>query len=99
MLGAQVHLLAVGAGLQIPEVNRVAVPVAEQQLRDDSVLDHGRRTPLAADQGVLRKVPPGGIREELRTAVPLPRTNHIEGAVVQKRDGARSVIAVALAKT
>ena len=96
VLGPEVDALLVAPVGEVPEVQGVAVLAAQQQLRDEPVLDHRRAAPLAGDQHVLVEVPPGVVVEVLRAAVGLPGAQHVEGGVVEQRDPARAVV-VALA--
>ena len=91
VLVAEVHPLHVPAAAQVPEVQRVPVLAAQQQLADDAVLHHRRRAPLGGDQYVLGQVPPEVVRQVLRAAVGLPRPAYLERGVVEHRDAARSV--------
>ena len=91
VVSPQVHPLDVLARGKIPEVQRMAVLVGQQQLRVDPVLDHGGGAPLAGDQRVLLEVPPRVIRQVLRPAVVLPGPQHVEGGMVEQRDPAGPV--------
>src|SRR5882757_4096064 len=94
VLRTEVDLLLVLAGGQVPEVQLVAVLVAQQQLRVDPVLDHRRGAPLAGDQRVALQVPPGVVGQVLRAPVGFPGAQHVEGVVVQQGDAAGAVIPV-----
>src|SRR5215207_8396467 len=78
VLGAEVDALHVLTRGEVPEVDRVPVLLAQQQLRHDPVLDHRRTAPLAGDQHVLVEVPPGVVVEVLRPAVGLPGAQDVE---------------------
>ena len=91
VLGPEVDLLHVLARLEVPDVQPVAVLVAEQQLADQAVLDHLRRAPLARDDGVVVEVPPEVVRELLRAAVVLPGALDREVVVVEQEDAAGPV--------
>ena len=75
---------------EVPEVQRMAVLLAEQQFRHQAVLDHRGGAPLAGDQRVLVQVPPGVVGQVLRSAIGLPGAQHVEGVVVEQRDPARA---------
>jgi hypothetical protein len=91
VLVAQVDGLDVLPGVHVPEVQPVAVLAAEQQLRDDAVLDHRWRGPLRGDRNVLHDVPPDVVGQVLVAAAGLPRAGDVEGGVVEQRDPARAV--------
>ena len=91
VLGAEVDLLQVRALLEVPDVELVAVLVAEQQLADEAVLDHVRRAPLAGDDRVVVEVPPEVVGELLRAAVVLPGALDREVVVVEQEDAAGAV--------
>ena len=80
MLGAEVDALQVLTRGEVPEVDGVAVLLAQQQLRHDAVLDHRRAAPLAGDEDVLVEVPPGVVVEVLRPAVGLPGAQDVEAS-------------------
>src|SRR5215207_414542 len=90
MLLAQIEGLHVAPPLQVPEVEAVAVLAIEQQLGLHPGLDHARRTPLTADEGVVAEVPPEVVVQLLLAAVDLPATEHVEGVVIEHEDAARS---------
>ncbi len=94
MLRPQVDLLQVPAAAQVEEVQPVPVPLAEQQLADQPVLDHRRRAPLAGDHDVGAQVPPEVVGEVLRPALLLPAAEHLERVVVEQGDAARPLVAV-----
>ena len=98
VLGAEVDRLQVPALGEVPEVELVAVLLAEQQFGHEPVLDHRRRAPLAGHQDVLVEVPPGVVGQVLRPAVGLPGAEDVEGAVVEQRDAARPVVPVGSAQ-
>ena len=98
VLRTEVDRLQVPALGEVPEVQRVAVLLAQQQLGHDAVLDHRRRAPLAGDRDVLVEVPPGVVGQVLRAAVGLPGPQHVERGVVEQRDPARPVVAVRAAE-
>ena len=77
-----------------PEVQVVAELSAQQILGIQPVLDHRRRGPLRRDHGVVAQMPPHVVGEVLRSAVLLPRTDHLERVVVEQRDAAGTVVAV-----
>src|SRR5215207_4283678 len=90
MLLAQIEGLHVAPPLQVPEVEAVAVLAIEQQLRLHPGLDHARRTPLTADEGVVAEVPPEVVVQLLLAAVDLPAAKDIEGVVIEHEDATRS---------
>ena len=98
VLRAEVDGLQMPALGEVPEVQRVAVLLAQQQLGHDAVLDHRRGAPLAGDRDVLVEVPPGVVGQVLRAAVGLPGAQHVERGVVEQRDPARPVVAVRAAE-
>src|SRR5215204_1659285 len=90
MLLAQIEGLHVAPPLQVPEVEAVAVLAIEEQLGLHPGLDHARRTPLTADEGVVAEVPPEVVVQLLLAAVDLPATEHVEGVVIEHEDPTRS---------
>jgi hypothetical protein len=91
VLGAEVELLHVPPPLHVPDVQPVAVLVAEQELRVHARLDHVRRAPLAGDHAVVAEVPPEVVGELLRAAVALPCALDLERVVVEDEDAAGTV--------
>ena len=91
VLGAEVDLLDVLALLEVPDVELVAVLVAQQQLGLDAALDHVRRAPLGGDDRALVEVPPEVVGQLLRPAVLLPGALDREVLVVEQEDAAGPV--------
>ena len=91
VLRPEVDLLHVPARREVPDVELVAVLVAEQQLADQAVLDHVRRAPLRGDHGAEVEVPPEVVGELLRAAVDLPLALDREVVVVEQEDAAGAV--------
>ena len=91
VLGAEVDLLDVLALLEVPDVELVAVLVAQQQLGIEAVLDHVRRAPLGGDDRALVEVPPEVVGQLLRPAVLLPGALDREVLVVEQEDPAGAV--------
>src|SRR5215208_3977541 len=97
MLLAEIERLRVAALAQVPKMETVPVLPVEQQFRLHSALDHARRAPFAADQGVVAEVPPEVVVQILLAAVDLPATEHVEGVVIEHEDPA-GTLAVGRAK-
>ena len=97
VLVAEVDGLLVLALVQVPEMQPPAIFGAEQNFRDQAVLEGIGRSPLARDQRVVTEMPPGIICEMLRPAVDLPLAAHIERLVVHQEHAARS-LALAVAQ-
>src|SRR5277367_6574861 len=76
ILGAEVERFQMPPVAQIPDVNRVTVLVAEQELGHDAVFDHVRRAPFARDRDVPTEMPPEIVREPLLPAIDLPSPKH-----------------------
>ncbi len=91
VLRAEVDLLHVLARGEVPDVQLVAVLVAEQQLADEAVLDHVRRAPLRGDDGAEVQVPPEVVGQLLRSAVGLPLALDREVLVVEQEHAAGPV--------
>ena len=91
VLRPEVDLLHVLARREVPDVQPVAVLVAEQQLADEAVLDHVRRPPLGRDHRAEVEVPPEVVGELLRPAVGLPLALDREVLVVEQEDAAGPV--------
>src|SRR4051812_19228888 len=91
VLFAQVNTLGEPAIAQIPKIEVVPVLAIEEQVRLDTVLDHVRGAPLAADQGVVAEVPPEVVVQVLVAAVDLPAALHLEGVMIEHEDTAGTV--------
>ena len=91
VLVAEVDLLQVLALRHVPEMQPAAVLGAQDLLRDQPVLDHVGRAPLAGHHRVVAEVPPHVVGEVLRAAVDLPAAEHVEGLVVHHEDAARAL--------
>ena len=89
VLLAEVDLLQVLALGQVPEMQLAAVFAAEQDFRDEAVLERVGRAPFAGDHGVVAEMPPGVIGELLRPAIDLPAAERLEALVVHHEDAAR----------
>src|SRR5262245_65644451 len=85
------------ARVQIPEVQPPAILGAEQDFRNQAVLESIRCAPLARHQGVVTEMPPRIISEVLRAAVDLPLAAHVEGLVIHHEHAARA-LALAVAQ-
>ena len=91
VLGPEVDLLHVAAPRQVPEVETSAVLAAEQELRDQPVLEHVVRAPLARHGRVVAEVPAQVVPEMLGPAVDLPPAADVEGLVVHQEHAARTL--------
>ena len=77
---------------QVPDVERVAVLAAQQQLRVDAVLHHVRRAPLAGDHRVVAEVPPEVVGQLLlRPRSCSHAAPHLERLVIEHEDAAGAV--------
>src|ERR1041384_8839697 len=90
VLVAEVERLDVAPAAQVPDVEAMAVLLAEQQLRDHAALDHLRRAPLARQQGVVAEVPPEVVGEVLRPAIALPAAAAVEALAVGEEEIGRA---------
>ncbi len=98
VLVAQVDGLHVLARTHVPEVQPVPVFAAEQQLGDDSVLDHRRGRPLRCHQHVVIDVPPDVVRQVLVASVLLELADDVKIRVVEQGHPAGAVLAVGAAQ-
>src|SRR5262249_46221281 len=89
MLFSEIDLLHVLALGEVPEMQAVAVFAAEQNFRDETVLERIGRAPFACHHGVVAEMPPTVIAELLRAALDLPSAERLEGFVVHQEDSAR----------
>ena len=79
---------------QIPEMDGVAVFVAEQVLGHDAVLELRRQAPFAGHHVVARQVPPEVVMQLLRAAIDLPAAADVEGLAVHDEDAGGPCVAV-----
>ena len=91
---AQVDGLDVLALAQVPEVDRVAVFVAEQILGDEAALELRRQAPFGTDHVVLRQVPPEIIVLVLLAAIHLVLADDLERLAIHDEDARRAVGAI-----
>src|SRR5262245_66086358 len=80
---AEIDLLQVPALGEIPEMQAPAVFAAEQNFRNEAVLEGVGRAPFAGNHGVVAEMPPRVITELLRSAVDLPTAKGLETLVIQ----------------
>jgi hypothetical protein len=86
---AKIDLLQVLALGEIPEVQTATVLAAEQNLRNEAVLEGVGRTPFARPDRVVVEVPTGIVAEKLRSAVDFPAAERLEALVIYQKDPAR----------
>ena len=72
---------------------RTCWPSSSSGTMPSSIIDGVPHSLVISD--VLVEVPPGVVGQVLRAAVGLPGAQHVEGGVVEQRDPARPVVAVA----
>src|ERR1700688_4382902 len=77
------------AGMQVPEMNLVAVLPGEKNFRNEAVFDHVGRAPFARNEHVVTEMPPRIVGELLRPAIDLPLSANVEAFVVHEKDAAR----------
>src|SRR4051794_23478428 len=99
MVGPEVDRLHVATCAQVPEVNAVAVSVAEQIFGNDAVLELRRQRPFARDHVVAGQVPPEIIVKLLRTSIDLPPPEHLETLAVHDENARRPLRAVRASPT
>src|SRR5215475_5934408 len=78
------------AAPQIPDVQSVAVFLAQKQFGNQAALEHVRRAPFARNQRVESEVPPEVIGQLLGSPVDLPAAAHVEALAVDDEDTARA---------
>src|SRR5713101_6831354 len=88
VLRAEIDLLHMAPPAQVPYVEPMAIVTLDQALDAEPVLEHVGCAPFAGDRDVVAEVPPEIVSEELRTAVDLPLTEHVEALMVQQKDPA-----------
>src|SRR5688572_21959537 len=89
LLVAEIDGLLMFARVQVPEMQPAAIFRAEQDFRDEAVLEHVRRAPFAGDERIMAEMPPCVIGELLRPAIDLPLAANIEGFVIHQENAAR----------
>ncbi len=88
VLFAEVDLLLVLALVEVPEVQPASIFAAEQDLRDEPVLERIGGSPFARHHGVVTEMPPEIIGQLLGTAVHLPLAENIEALGIEQEDAA-----------
>src|SRR6185312_2741235 len=83
---AEVDRLHEAARMEVPEVQPVTIPVREQILGDQPVLELRRQPPLARDHVVVRNVPPEVVAQPLVAALQLPAPENLERLAVEQED-------------
>src|SRR5713101_5412500 len=91
LLFAQIERLDMASSAQVPNVHLMAVFTAEQQVGLQSVFDHVRRAPLAAQQGVETQMPPEIVMKKLRSTVHFPLAQNVERFAIEHENAARAV--------
>ena len=76
---------------QVPQMQRVTVLAAEQQIGLHSIFDHFRRAPFAGDRNVVAEMPPEVVGQVLRSAVDLPAAEHVDALMVEQKESAGTV--------
>src|SRR5947208_13381728 len=81
------------AAAQIPHMHLMSIFAAEEEVRLQSVFDHIRRAPFAAQQGVEPQMPPEIVMQKLRAPIHLPLTQDFERFAIEHEntDGAVTV--------
>src|SRR6266516_2352235 len=91
LLVTQVERLQVPAAPQVPDVDLMSIFAGEKLVRLQSVFDHVRRPPFAAQQRVESQMPPKIVMQKLRTAVHFPLPENFERFAVEHENAARAV--------
>ena len=94
MIGAEIDGLHVAAAAQVPEVDLMAVAVAEKVFRDDAVLELRRQPPFTRHHVVAGQIPPKIVVELLRAPINLPSPEYLEGFAIHDEHAGRTVGAV-----
>src|SRR5436190_7716951 len=76
---------------QIPDMHLMSISAGEKQVRLQSVFDHIRCAPFAAQQSVEPQMPPEIVVQKLRTSVHLPLTQDFERLTIEHENSARPV--------
>src|SRR5262245_51672738 len=71
---------------QIPDMHLMSIFAAKEQVWLNSVFNHVRSAPLAADQCVKPQVPPKIVMQELRAAVDFPLTENFKRLAIEHED-------------
>ena len=89
VLFAEVDLLQMLALVEVPEVQPASIFAAEQDLRNEPVLERVGRSPFAGHHRVVAEMPPEIIGELLRAPVHLPLAEHVEAFGIEQEYAAR----------
>src|SRR5262249_26716675 len=85
---AEIDLLQMPALGEIPEMQAPAVFAAEENFRNEAVLEGVGCAPFAGNHRVVAEMPPRVITELLRSAVDLPAAKGLETLVIHDEDAA-----------
>src|SRR5579872_251472 len=90
VFGAKIERLQMAALAQIPNMERMAVFAAEQQVRLYAMLNHVWRTPFAGNRNVVAQMPPEIVGEILRAAIHFPAAQHVEAFMIEEEQPSRT---------
>src|SRR4030095_12321670 len=76
---------------QIPHMHSMSIFAAKEQIRLNSILDHVRSAPFAAEQRVESQVPPKIVMQKLIAAVDFPLTEDFECFAIEHENAARAI--------
>src|SRR5262245_19123739 len=88
MFLAEIDLLHVLAFGEVPEMQAPAVFAAEQNFRNETVLERIGCAPFAGDHRVIAEMPPCVVAELLRSALDLPTAERLERLLIHDEDAA-----------
>src|SRR5438132_5203610 len=79
------------ASTQIPDMHLMSIFAAEEKVRLQSVFDHIRRAPFAAQQRIETQMPPEIVMQKLWAPVHLPLTQDFERLTIEHENTAGAV--------
>src|SRR6478672_13447731 len=90
VLRPQVQHFAMASFIQVPDMERMSILAAEQQLGIHPVFHHLRRAPFAGDHGVMSQVPPEIVGQVLRSTISLPSSLDLKRFRIKNKDSSWS---------
>src|SRR6266700_2228069 len=79
------------AATQIPDMHLMTIFAAKKQIWLNSIFNHVRRAPFAANQRVKSQVPPKIVMQKLRPAVHFPLPENLERFAIEHENAAGAV--------
>ncbi len=86
---SKVDFLQMLAAREVPEMQATAISGAQQDLRNQPILEGIWRTPFARHEGVVAEMPPAIVGELLWAALNFPPPKRLETLLIQQKDPTR----------